>query len=140
MLLSKSLTPLRAARIIVVLTFVTTIAAGVLIWLVDHGEFPSLGTSLWWALQTVTTVGYGDVVPAQTGGRIIGSVVMLQGIGFITVVAASVTAVLIEQMRGRPQDEESAGTGGQLDRIESRLASIERALNSSQQSTDPPQA
>jgi voltage-gated potassium channel len=140
MLLSKSLTPLRAARIIVVLTFVTTIAAGVLIWLVDHGEFPSLGTSLWWALQTVTTVGYGDVVPAQTGGRIIGSVVMLQGIGFITVVAASVTAVLIEQMRGRPQDEESAGTAGQLDRIESRLASIERALNSSQQSTDPPQA
>jgi voltage-gated potassium channel len=123
-----------------VLTFVTTIAAGVLIWLVDHGEFPSLGTSLWWALQTVTTVGYGDVVPAQTGGRIIGSVVMLQGIGFITVVAASVTAVLIEQMRGRPQDEESAGTAGQLDRIESRLASIERALNSSQQSTDPPQA
>jgi voltage-gated potassium channel len=140
MLLSKSLTPLRAARIIVVLTFVTTIAAGVLIWLVDHGEFPSLGTSLWWALQTVTTVGYGDVVPAQTGGRIIGSVVMLQGIGFITVVAASVTAVLIEQMRGRPQDEESAGTAGQLDRIESRLASIERALNSSQQSTDSPQA
>ena len=47
----------------------------------------------------MTTVGYGDVVPSDTEGRLIGAVLMLQGIGFITVIAASVTAALIEQAR-----------------------------------------
>ena len=83
---------------------------------------------MWWALQTVTTVGYGDVVPADTGGRLIGTVLMLQGIGFITVVAASVTAALIEQARQRRQVDEAPATAEQLDRIEARLEAIERAL------------
>ena len=68
------LTAYKAARTIVVITTLVTIAGGILIWLVDHREFSDLGTSLWWSLQTVTTVGYGDVVPAQTGGRVIGAV------------------------------------------------------------------
>jgi voltage-gated potassium channel len=76
----------------------------------------------------VTTVGYGDVVPAQTGGRVIGAVLMLQGIGLITVVAASVTATLIEQARGRARKPEQPAIADQLDRIEQQLAAIERAL------------
>src|SRR5688500_9666715 len=99
--LAEPLTAKRAAQIIMIATVLVTLAGGVLIWVLDHKEFPNLGTSLWWALQTVTTVGYGDVVPADTKGRIIGTVLMLQGIGFITVVAAAVTAMLIEQVRKR---------------------------------------
>jgi voltage-gated potassium channel len=124
----KPLTPGRAARIIVVATALVTIAGGVLIWLVDHREFPDLGTSLWWSLQTVTTVGYGDVVPEQTGGRIIGAVVMLQGIGLITVIAAAVTATLIDQLRrrrGLPEDPEMVA---RLERIDARLTAIERGM------------
>src|SRR6478752_4649019 len=45
-----------------------------LITLLDRQEFPSLGTGLWWALQTVTTVGYGDVTPATTAGRLVGAI------------------------------------------------------------------
>jgi voltage-gated potassium channel len=113
---------------IVITTTVVTLAGGLLIWAVDHREFPDLGTALWWALQTVTTVGYGDVVPAQTGGRVIGAVLMLQGIATITVVAASVTAVLIEQIRRRRGVAEDPVMVARLEQMDARLAAIERAL------------
>ncbi len=126
--LSDTLTPRKAAQLIVLATMAVTVAGGLLAWVIDHDEFPHLGTSMWWALQTVTTVGYGDVVPQQTGGRLIGAVLMLQGIGFITVVAASVTATLIEQARRRRQGGDRGATADQIEQLEGRLARIERAL------------
>jgi voltage-gated potassium channel len=97
--------------------------------IVDPRDFHSIGASLWWALQTVTTVGYGDVVPGSTSGRAIGAVVMLSGIGFLTVVTASVTAALIEGIRHRT----GGGVGHQLDsrfaeEISARLTAIEALL------------
>jgi voltage-gated potassium channel len=125
---STPLTPFKAIRILVVVTTLVTIAGGVLIRLVDHREFSDIGTSLWWSLQTVSTVGYGDIVPTQTGGRIIGAVLMLQGIGFITVLAASVTAALVESRRAQKQAAEGRDPWQALERVESRLEAIERAL------------
>jgi len=136
--LSEALNPRRAAQIIVVATLLITAAGGTLIWIIDHDEFPTLGTSMWWALQTVTTVGYGDVVPADTEGRIIGAVLMLQGIGFITVVAASVTATLIEQARKRRNSDEEPATTAHFKLIEARLEAIERALGVEAPPSDEP--
>src|SRR5688500_18623014 len=126
--LAETLTPRKAARIIVIATLLVTLAGGVLIWLIDHKEYPNLGTSLWWSLQTVTTVGYGDIVPAETTGRIIGAVLMLQGLALITVVAAAVTATLIEQVRKRRNLDEDSVNLVHLKRIEARLDAIESAL------------
>jgi len=136
--LAETLTARRAAQIIMIATLLVTLAGGFLIWLLDHKEFPNLGTSMWWALQTVTTVGYGDVVPADTKGRIIGAVLMLQGIGLITVVAAAVTATLIEQVRKRRRLDEDSSTDVDLKRIEARLEAIERALGVEARSADEP--
>jgi voltage-gated potassium channel len=113
--------------LVVSVTLLVTVGGGVVIWLLDHKEFSDLGTSLWWAVQTVTTVGYGDVVPHETIGRVIGTVVMLTGIGFIAVMTAAVTASLIEQARRRAAADRPDPTV-QLDRIEARLAAIERAV------------
>jgi len=124
----RPLTARRAARIIFVFSFLVTAAGGVLIWLVDRAEFDDLGESLWWSLQTVTTVGYGDIVPHQTGGRIIGAFVMLQGIALITVVAAAVTATLIEQARQRREPDEDSELAARLQGIEDRLAAIQSRL------------
>jgi voltage-gated potassium channel len=118
---TRPLTGRRALQLIAVITLAITMVGGTLAWIIDRNEFSSLGDSIWWALQTVTTVGYGDVVPHDTDGRVIGVILMLQGIGLITVVAAAVTATLLGQVRDR---------GGQLDRIEARLEAIERALRS----------
>ena len=136
----RQLTVARATQLIIVVTLLVTVGGGVAIRLFDHKEFSDLGTSLWWAVQTVTTVGYGDVVPHQTVGRVIGTVVMLTGIGFIAVMTAAVTASLIEQARRR-QVAESDDPSVQLDRIEARLAAIEGALAGGRQapsSTESP--
>ena len=138
--LSETLNPRRAAQIIVIATLLITLAGGLLIWIIDHDEFPTLGVSMWWALQTVTTVGYGDIVPADTEGRIIGAILMLQGIGFITVIAASVTATLIEQARKKRNLDNEPATTAHFKQIEARLDAIERALTGKQapEQEDPP--
>ena len=66
-----------AMRVIVTATMVLTIMGGVLVWILDREDFPTVGDGLWWALQTVTTVGYGDVTPSDGVGRVIGTVVVL---------------------------------------------------------------
>jgi len=97
----RPLTARRAGVAIGLTTVAVTLAGAVLVWLLDRDEFASLGVSLWWAVQTVTTVGYGDVTPRDTTGRLIGAVVMLAGIGFVTVVTATITAAFVESARRR---------------------------------------
>jgi voltage-gated potassium channel len=84
-----------AAGVIVVATAVVTVGAGALIALIDNEDYPSVGVGLWWAIQTVTTVGYGDVAPKQVGGRIVAALVMLYGIAFIAIVTAVITSTFV---------------------------------------------
>jgi len=98
-LTTTPLTARRAGRIIAVVTLVLAVVGAVLLWAVDREEFPNLGLALWWSVQTVTTVGYGDFVPGNTAGRIIGGLVMLVGIGFLAVVTASIAAIFVESRR-----------------------------------------
>ena len=109
-------------------TVVITVAGGFLERLLDHQEYPTIGKGLWFALQTVTTVGYGDVTPKQASGRFIATVVMLTGIGFLAVVTASVTASLVESSRRRFAAQSEADDTRQFTEISDRLARIEAAL------------
>ena len=128
LLLRDSLTARRAAAIIAAFTVLITVAGGILERVLDHSEYPTIGKGLWFALQTVTTVGYGDVTPKDSVGRFIGAVVMLAGLGFLAVVTASATAALIEKSRRRFAATAEASEEHQLDQINQRLARIERAL------------
>ena len=129
LLLRSSLTARRAAGIIAAFTAAITVAGGVLERLVDHQEYPTIGRGLWFALQTVTTVGYGDVTPSQTGGRFIAAVIMLSGIGFLAVITAAVTASLVEGSRRRFAAQSELDAARRLDEIDERLARIERAID-----------
>ena len=113
--------------IIILATSVITVAGGITVRLLDHKDFSSIGQGMWWAVQTVTTVGYGDVVPLSTVGREIGSEVMLSGIAYISLITASVTAMLIEQARQRGRSPEDP-LAARLDEISARLETIEGRL------------
>lgn len=128
-LFAKPLTPRRAGFLIAATSFVLTLVGGLAIWIFDSDAVGSFGDSLWWAMQTVTTVGYGDVVPENTSGRIIGAVLMLNGIALIGIVTAVVTAVLVEQARRRRSASEEDEVAVALARIEARLSRIEASLS-----------
>ena len=84
-----------AAGVIVTATAVVVVGGGVAMWLLDHDEYPNIWVGMWWALQTVTTVGYGDVTPRHTSGRIVASFVMLEGIAFLTIIIAAITSTFV---------------------------------------------
>ena len=128
LMLRDSLTARRAAGIIALFTVAITVAGGILERFLDHHEYPTIGKGLWLALQTVTTVGYGDVTPKQPSGRFIAAVIMLSGIGFLAVVTAAVTASLVESGRQRFTARSEADDSRQFNEITERLARIEAAL------------
>ncbi len=129
--LARATTPRGAAIVIGVVTTSITFAAGLLMTVVDHENFPSIGGGLWWGVQTVTTVGYGDHVPTNSAGRIVAALVMLLGIGFITVITASITGAFVQHSQGRvkPGGVDSGATAANLRSIDARLERIEAALN-----------
>jgi voltage-gated potassium channel Kch len=120
-----------AIRLIVVATAFTTVVGGVLVRVFDHKDFRTLGDALWWALQTVTTVGYGDVTPKSAVGRVIGSAVLLYSVAFLTILTASITTSFIERARGQRQSEAGHKDPmiARLDEIASRLERLERILD-----------
>ena len=74
---ARATTPRGATIVIATAATVITVGAGLLMTLVDGENFPSIGSGLWWAVQTVTTVGYGDDVPTSLAGRLVAVLVML---------------------------------------------------------------
>ena len=123
-LIARAETPRTAAVVIASVTTTITVAAGALMTVIDNKGFPSIGSGLWWAVQTVTTVGYGDHVPETTGGQIMAAVVMLLGIGFVTVITASITGAFVAR-----QTSDDDAQSAQLQDIVARLERIEANLN-----------
>jgi voltage-gated potassium channel len=102
----------------------------VLIHFTDHKNFPNIGDGLWWAIQTVTTVGYGDLVPTSASGRLVAALVMLVGIGLLTVITAAITSTFIESARRRIEGTTTDALSAKLDQIGARLDAIEARLKS----------
>ena len=120
-----------ATGVIVSATAVVVAGSGVLMRLIDHKEYPSVGVAMWWAAQTVTTVGYGDVSPAKASGRIIALFVMLYGIAFVTIFVAAITSIFVARAaaeRGIAEDQAEQRIEARLDVIEERLGRLEDLL------------
>jgi voltage-gated potassium channel len=118
-----------AAWLIITATVLAVIAGGVVVWLLDHSEYPSLGRALWFTLQTVTTVGYGDVTPTSVVGRVVGSIVMLIAIGFITIVTAAITSTFVEAARRKSEKQDEAAEAQAADETQITLAGIAARLD-----------
>ena len=126
----------RAMAVIVAATFLSVLLGGALITIFDHKEFPDFGTGLWWALQTVTTVGYGDVTPETAIGQVIGALFMLEAIAFVTIVTAVITSSFVERARQDRAAASDAAETTDVERLTAQLTEITARLDRIQQSLD----
>ena len=106
-----------AASVIVTATALVVVGGGVLIRVLDHSEYPNIWVGMWWAIQTVTTVGYGDVTPKHPSGRFVGVIVMLEGIAFLAIVTAAITSSFV----ARAERELALADGVEDAALEARL-------------------
>jgi voltage-gated potassium channel len=88
----------------------------------DKSKITSFGDGIWWALVTMTTVGYGDLVPESVSGQVIGGVLMLAGIGILSLLTANIATLFLEPAPPDPDDEEREPT------TDERLADIDQKL------------
>jgi len=129
-----------AANVIVTATLLIVVLGGVMMRVLDHKEYGSIWIGMWWVLQTVTTVGYGDYTPVSAIGRILTALVMLWGVAFLAIITAAITSVFV----ARAQQERAAAVEGaaegaertvdyRLDKIDAQLRQLRELLE-----TTPP--
>lgn len=124
----KGLRPRYAAYIIVVIWLVAVVIWGVAEHLLDKETFPTVWLGMWWALQTVTTVGYGDIIPETTVGRAIATLLMLGGLAFLSVVTAVITSSFVARRQRELMDDGDDPVMDRLQHLHERLDGIEQEL------------
>ncbi len=82
---------------VIVAILIVWLLGGILIRIIEPQSFKTLGTSLWWTIVSMTTVGYGDFYPETNMGRIIAIIIMLSGIGLISIVTATIASSFTTQ-------------------------------------------
>lgn len=147
--LNEPLSVRKATAVIVAAMLAGVVAGGVLIRFAEPEKFPNIGIGMWWALQTVTTVGYGDVIPETVIGRLVGAVIMLESIAFISIITAAITSTFVSRARrerlarkgpdaAEPEDAALVEVSRRLDDIAGRLDRIEGALAARIHRATPP--
>jgi len=117
-----------AAGVIVTATAIVVVGGGLLMRFLDHEEYSNIWVGMWWALQTVTTVGYGDVTPKHTSGRIVATAVMLEGIAFLTIIIAAITSTFVARAEAEREAAEEAEDETDNQRIEAKLDALAARL------------
>jgi voltage-gated potassium channel len=121
---------IRHATVAIISVTVAVVTVGaVLVRIFDHKEYPTIWRALWFTLQTVTTVGYGDATPENTVGRIVAAIVMVTAIGLISVVTASITSLFVEAARAQGARSDQIDDDAARARIESSLRAIQEQLD-----------
>jgi voltage-gated potassium channel len=122
----ERLTLMRAIRSIVLVAMAMVVVGGVLARIVEPHTFTDIGLSFWWAVETITTVGYGDIVPSSTAGRLVGAALMLTGVSLIPLVTSVAVSILTAKRTQDLHDEQ----------VE-RLAQIEQQLEQLRGASSP---
>jgi voltage-gated potassium channel len=95
--------------ITVFVTFVLMILSSTLMYYIEHDaqpeKFASIGDAVWWAVATLTTVGYGDVYPVTALGKILSGIIALIGIGFVALPTGIISSAFIEKIQAEKKSK-----------------------------------
>lgn len=128
----------RYAAAAIVSTLVVLVLVGALLMRVfDADNYPTYGEAVWFTLQTVTTVGYGDNPPTSAVGRWVASTVMVVSIALFTVVTAGITSMLINAVTREQDQADQQRYDHTLARIEASLAHAHERLAQLVEVVDP---
>ena len=117
----KGLRPRLAAAVIALAWLIAILVFGIVEHLIDPQSFETVWDGMWWATQTVTTVGYGDIVPDEGAGRVVATVLMIGGLSLFAVITGTITSTFV----ARAQAEARLESG---DPVLAKVTAMEREL------------
>jgi len=126
---ARGLFSLQGIRYVALLSFAVVVGGGTLFAAVEPEQNLSIWDGLWWATETVTTVAYGDIYPQTAAGRIVATVVMTTGVGFVALLTGSFAQRFLRggnQAPGRTPTE--AEMIRKIDEMAAQIADLHRAL------------
>jgi voltage-gated potassium channel len=123
--LNRAVVSGRIVPYLVAAMFIVMGLGTVAVEVLSPNSFQSIGDAAWWAATTVTTIGYGDVVPETSGGRVIAVFVMFASVATISFATAVVTASFVSY-----QQRKLSGDMERHEELRATLARIERRLES----------
>jgi voltage-gated potassium channel len=124
----KGLRPRLAAAVIATVWLAAIVVFGTVEHFVDSERFETVWDGMWWATQTVTTVGYGDVVPADGAGRFIACVLMIGGLSLFAVITGSITSAFVARAQAEVQQAQDDPLLAKMIEIESQLDALRGEL------------
>ena len=133
----KGMRPRYAAYLVVATWLIAIVVFGIVQRIADPHTYPTIWLAWWWAIQTVTTVGYGDVVPQQTAGKVVAALLMVGGLSFLSILTATITSMFVarRQETARAQGEDPVMQ--ELLRLSDKIESLEEEVKGSRLSSPP---
>jgi voltage-gated potassium channel len=108
---------------VLVFTAILVLLGAISIFTLEPG-METFGDALWWSLVTATTVGYGDISPESSGGRIVAAILMLVGIGMIGMVTGSIATYFVSRLSSDNETKKSVASE-QIDYVKTKLDELE---------------
>jgi voltage-gated potassium channel len=124
----RRLTLVQAFGLAAIVTGTGVLLGGWLISTLEPERFEHLGEGIWWAITTITTVGYGDFVPSTAAGRAVGAGLMLLGFAALAFVTATMASIIIGEVRAEERliEREETEILALLSELNERLERLER--------------
>jgi voltage-gated potassium channel len=131
---ARGLFSLQGMRYVALLAFAVVVGGGTLFAAVEPEQNLSIWDGLWWATETVTTVAYGDIYPQTAAGRIVATVVMTTGVGFVALLTGSFAQRFLRGGNEAPgRSPAEAEMMRKLDEMAVQIADLHRALREERQ-------